>query len=208
MQPGYPGPGQDPYGQQPPHTDPYAQPQYSPQQPQPEQPQQPRPEQPEQPEPHQQPEPPAYPPPGQQSEQPPQYQDPYAQPTSGGPYPPSGTGYPPSGTGYPPSGTGYPSATPYPQAGYGAPMGAPPQPAGNDKTILWGVLGIIFALPFCCFPIGVVFAILSLNEAKKAGKQPTLAYVAFGIAALSLVIAVIAGADAFMQGLNQGLSQP
>jgi hypothetical protein len=30
MQPGYPGPGQDPYGPQPPHTDPYAQPQYPP----------------------------------------------------------------------------------------------------------------------------------------------------------------------------------
>src|SRR3712207_1373200 len=30
MQPGYPGSGQDPYGQQPPHTDPYSQPQYPP----------------------------------------------------------------------------------------------------------------------------------------------------------------------------------
>jgi hypothetical protein len=30
MQPGYPGPGEDPYGQQPPYSDPYAQPQYPP----------------------------------------------------------------------------------------------------------------------------------------------------------------------------------
>jgi hypothetical protein len=63
------------------------------------------------------------------------------------------------------------------------------QPAANDKTTLWGVLGIVFA--FCCLPLGVVFAVLSMLEAKKAGKQPTLAYVGFGLAALILVVNII-----------------
>ena len=67
----------------------------------------------------------------------------------------------------------------------------PPQPAaaGNDKTTLWGVLGIVFA--FCCAPLGIVFGILSLLEARKVGKQPTLAYVAFGITALFIVLNII-----------------
>ena len=64
-----------------------------------------------------------------------------------------------------------------------------PAAASNDKTTLWGVLGIVFA--FCCTPLGIVFAILSLMEAKKAGKQPTLAYVAFGCVALSVIIGII-----------------
>ncbi|BCJ52255.1 hypothetical protein Asp14428_37300 [Actinoplanes sp. NBRC 14428] len=61
----------------------------------------------------------------------------------------------------------------------------PPAAAGNDKTTLWGVLGIVFAL--CCTPLAIVFAILSLLEARKVGKQPILAYVAFGVAALGLI---------------------
>ncbi|MFI5492672.1 DUF4190 domain-containing protein [Actinoplanes sp. NPDC051859] len=64
----------------------------------------------------------------------------------------------------------------------------PPAPA-NDKTTLWGVLGIVFA--FCCMPLGVVFAVLSLLEAKKVNKQPTLAYVGFGLSALLLVINIV-----------------
>lgn len=63
------------------------------------------------------------------------------------------------------------------------------QPAANDKTTLWGVLGIVFG--FCCWPLGVVFAVLSLQEAKKSGKQPTLAYVGFGVAALAVVLTII-----------------
>ncbi|GII24170.1 hypothetical protein [Planosporangium mesophilum] len=70
-----------------------------------------------------------------------------------------------------------------------APMPPAAAPAGNDKTTLWGVLAIIF--DFCCVPLGIVFAVLSLLEAKKAGKQPTLAYVAFGIAALGVIVNII-----------------
>jgi hypothetical protein len=70
------------------------------------------------------------------------------------------------------------------QPGYSA-----PQPAANDKVTLYGVLGIVGA--FCCFPVGVVFAILCLMEARKYGKPPTLAYVAFGILALGLIANII-----------------
>jgi len=58
--------------------------------------------------------------------------------------------------------------------------------AANDRTTLWGVLGIIGA--FCCWPLGLVFGILCLMEAKKYGKPPTLAYIAFGVLALGLVL--------------------
>jgi hypothetical protein len=75
-------------------------------------------------------------------------------------------------------------------------MAAPgaPAAAGNDKTTLFGVLGIILGL--CCWPAGLVFAILSMNQAKRYGKQPTLAYVAFAIIALSLILNIV--------GLSQG----
>jgi hypothetical protein len=77
MQPGYPGSGQDPYGQQQPYQDPYSQPQYSPQS-----------QQPSAADPTGQP-PPA-----------PQYPDPAGQPTSGSPYP----AYPVAGYGAPTGG--------------------------------------------------------------------------------------------------------
>jgi hypothetical protein len=76
----------------------------------------------------------------------------------------------------------------------------PPAAAGNDKVTLWGVLGIVFA--FCCLPLGIVFSVLSLVEAKKVGKQPTLAYVGFGIAALALVINIIAVASGAYSGFT------
>jgi threonine/homoserine/homoserine lactone efflux protein len=74
-------------------------------------------------------------------------------------------------------------------------------PAGNDKTTLWGVLGIIFA--FCCWPLGVVFAILSMLSARKVGKQPTLAYVTFGILAVLFVIDIILFATGSMPGFKK-----
>ena len=67
--------------------------------------------------------------------------------------------------------------------------GQQPPPPGNDKVTLWGVLGIVFAI--CCWPLGIVFAVLGLLEARKVGKPPTLAYVAFGIVALSFILNII-----------------
>jgi hypothetical protein len=71
-------------------------------------------------------------------------------------------------------------------------MSYPPAPAaaGNDKTTLWGVLGIVIGL-ICCPILGIVFGVLSMNEAKKAGKQPTLAYVAFALSALNIILGVV-----------------
>lgn len=69
--------------------------------------------------------------------------------------------------------------TPYPPAATPA----------NDKTTLWGVLGIVFA--FCCSLLGIVFGILSMNEAKKAGKPPTLGYVAIGLSVVMIILGII-----------------
>lgn len=64
------------------------------------------------------------------------------------------------------------------------------QPAANDKTTLFGVLGIVFSV-ICCPIIGIIFSVLSMNEAKKYGKQPTLAYVGFALAALFIVLNIV-----------------
>ena len=63
----------------------------------------------------------------------------------------------------------------------------PPQPASpaNDRTTTYGVIAIIGAI--CCWIIGVIFGILSLQEARRVGKQPTLAYIAFVLCALNLI---------------------
>jgi Na+/proline symporter len=65
------------------------------------------------------------------------------------------------------------------------------QPA-NDKTQLWGILGIVGAI--CCPILGIIFGFLCLNEAKKSGKPPTLAYVAFALSAVNIVIGIILSA--------------
>ena len=78
---------------------------------------------------------------------------------------------------------------------YGPPAAAP----GNDKVTLWGVLGIVFAL--CCWPLGIVFAVLSLLEARKVGKPPTLAYIAFGVIALAFVVNVVLAATGALSDL-------
>jgi amino acid transporter len=62
-------------------------------------------------------------------------------------------------------------------------------PAGNDKTTLWGVLGIVIGL-LCCPIVGVVFGVLSINEAKKAGKPNTLGIVAIVASVVGIVLAL------------------
>jgi len=72
-------------------------------------------------------------------------------------------------------------------------MAPPPPPAAapasNDKTTLFGVLGIVFA--FCCGILGLVFGILSMNAAKKAGKPQTLGIVAIVISILNIVGGIV-----------------
>ena len=75
----------------------------------------------------------------------------------------------------------------------------PPAAPGNDKVTLWGVLGIVFA--FCCWPLGIVFGVLSMLEARKVGKQPTLAYVTFGIIVLIVIVNIILAATGALSDL-------
>jgi len=82
-----------------------------------------------------------------------------------------------------------------------APYPPPAAAAGNDKTTLWGVLGIVFAI--CCWPLGVLFAILGIMEARKYGKQPTLSYVAFGIIVLAFIVNIILFATNNMPGFKR-----
>ena len=72
------------------------------------------------------------------------------------------------------------------------PPGGPPRrpdAAARDQTTLWGVLGIVFAL--CCPPIGLLFGILSLLEAKRFRRVPILAYLSFVLFVAGGVINVI-----------------
>jgi amino acid transporter len=71
-----------------------------------------------------------------------------------------------------------------------APMPPAAASAGNDKTTLWGVLGIVIGL-LCCPILGVVFGVLSINEAKKAGKPSTLGIVAIIASVLGTVLAIV-----------------
>jgi hypothetical protein len=62
-------------------------------------------------------------------------------------------------------------------------------PAGSDRTTLWGVLGIIVGF-LCCPILGIVFGILSINEAKKAGKPNTLGIIAIVASVVGIGISI------------------
>jgi hypothetical protein len=70
-------------------------------------------------------------------------------------------------------------------------MGNPQPPAApaKDRTTLFGVLGIIGAV--CCAPLGIVFALLSLMDARKNHKSPVIGYVALGLSGISLIANII-----------------
>jgi hypothetical protein len=200
MQPGYPPPGQDPYGQQPPYQDPYQQ---QPQQPQYGQPQQPPQYGQQYPDPNQ---PPAYQDPYAQPQQP-AYQDPYAQPQA----PVSGNPYPTSGNPYPTSGNPYPTAPQYgAQPGYGYPA---PQPSQNNTLALIGmILGIASIPTACCYiglllgGAGVVLGFLGQKKATElggAGKGQALAGIICGGVGVVIELAFLVlafGLDAFNYG--------
>ena len=75
------------------------------------------------------------------------------------------------------------------------------QPASNDKVTLWGVLGIVFG--FCCWPLGLVFSFLGLQEAKRVGKPPTLAYIDFGVAGLAVILTIVNFATGAFYSFNR-----
>jgi hypothetical protein len=80
---------------------------------------------------------------------------------------------------------------------YSEPPPSPPPrgSAGRDNTQLYGILGIVLAV-VCCPPLGILFGYLSMQEAKKYGKDQTLGKVGFwlGIAmtAVSLIASILA----------------
>ena len=60
------------------------------------------------------------------------------------------------------------------------PMVPQPAPAAKDNTQLFGILGIVLGV--CCWPLGIVFAVLSHLQANKNGKPATLAIVGYVVA--------------------------
>ena len=89
-----------------------------------------------------------------------------------------------------------PSPPPPPAAGsgtygYGQQPYGQPQPAGNDRTQLWGILALVFTIIPCCLLVGIIFAILQIVEARKWGKSPTMGYAAIGIAAFWIIVNII-----------------
>ena len=76
------------------------------------------------------------------------------------------------------------------QPPYGGQAYGQPQPAGTDRTQLWGILGIVIGL-LCCGPVGIIFGVLSIIEAKKWGKPQTLGIIAIVCGALNLIGGVV-----------------
>jgi heme/copper-type cytochrome/quinol oxidase subunit 1 len=60
---------------------------------------------------------------------------------------------------------------------------------GDDKVTLFGVVAIVAAL--CCPILGFALAVLSLMEAKRCNKPPTLAYVAFGLLVIGIIVNIV-----------------
>jgi hypothetical protein len=57
---------------------------------------------------------------------------------------------------------------------------------GDDKVNLYGGLAIVGAL--CCPILGFALAVLTLMEAKRCGKPRTLAYIAFGVLVVGVIV--------------------
>ncbi|MGH3679278.1 MAG: DUF4190 domain-containing protein [Natronosporangium sp.] len=78
-----------------------------------------------------------------------------------------------------------------------SPPPAPPPPAAaprrTDRTALWGWLGIVLGL-ICCGLLGVVFGVLSIQEASKHGKDKILGYVAIACGLVNVIASAILSA--------------
>ncbi|WP_435823241.1 DUF4190 domain-containing protein [Catellatospora citrea] len=73
---------------------------------------------------------------------------------------------------------------------YGTPSGMPGK--GGDRVTLYGVLGIVLGL-CCCGLIGLILGWLSVQEAKKVGKKPTLGYIAMAVGVIGIIWNIIYG---------------
>jgi hypothetical protein len=64
-----------------------------------------------------------------------------------------------------------------------------PAAAGNDHTTLFGVLAIILGI--CFWPAGLVFSILAMRSAGKAGKPKTLGIIGLVLTIIFFIIFIL-----------------
>lgn len=63
---------------------------------------------------------------------------------------------------------------------------SPAPRSGTNRTIMWGVLGIIVGL-LCCGVLGIIFGALSLRDAGRYGGDKILGYLAIAAGILNIV---------------------
>lgn len=83
-----------------------------------------------------------------------------------------------------------------------APYPPPATAAGKDRTVLWGVLGIVIGL-ICCGILGILLGYLSIRDARRYGSSPVLGYVAIVLSALNIVVGAILGATGNYPGMER-----
>ena len=67
-------------------------------------------------------------------------------------------------------------------------------PRRQDRTALWGWLGIVLGL-ICCGLLGVIFGALSIQEANRQRRDKTLGYVAIVCGLVNIIAnSIFAGA--------------
>jgi hypothetical protein len=67
-------------------------------------------------------------------------------------------------------------------------MAPPPAPPANDHTTLFGVLGIVLGV--CLWPAGLVFSLLAMNAAGRAGKPKTLGVIGLILTILAAIFSI------------------
>jgi uncharacterized membrane protein len=65
-------------------------------------------------------------------------------------------------------------------------MAAAAAAQGKDRTVLWGVLGIIIGL-ICCGILGVIFGALSLRDAGRYNNSKVLGWIAIILSVLNMI---------------------
>jgi hypothetical protein len=81
----------------------------------------------------------------------------------------------------------------------------PPMPTavpGKDRTNLFGWLGVVVGL-CCCGVLGIIFGVLSVQNAKRFGQSPTLGYVAIVLSAVNILTSGILGATGHYPYMNR-----
>jgi hypothetical protein len=100
-----------------------------------------------------------------------------------------------------------PPSDPPPPPNQPPPYQPPYQPAGgaggNDRTTMWGVLGIIIGL-ICCGILGIVFGALSIRDAKRYGRSQVLGWVAIVLSALNILGSAALGLTGNYPGVDYG----